>query len=382
MKIALLLVGYGNVARRFVQLLDELHPHLAARGVEPMIVGVMTRRHGRVFDSAGLDAARVAHNIAKGDAVGPASVPSALEWCAQLRSQSVETHVLVETTTLDIRSGRAGNFSCPRGVRGRGARDHRQQGTGRVRLPGARRRGGRARRVVPLRRRRHGRHPDLQPGARDDAWRHDRGISRRREQHHELHLRLRSSRASRSTPRWRACRRRASPRPTRRSTWTGGTRRPRRPRSRTCWLGGGHDAAARRARRDRRRRARSRAGRTRGRAPAEAGGAPVPDAELTRCVRVGLEELPADDPLAMLDGQANALELDTLAARPHRHHPARRRTGEDGVRAAVAISSRWRSDTGSRGDRRAALRDSPSSICRASCPVPTARCSPPTWARG
>jgi homoserine dehydrogenase len=104
MKIALLLVGYGNVARRFIQLLDELHPHLAARGVEPMIVGVMTR-HGRVFDSAGLDAARVAHNIAKGDAVGPASVPSALEWCAQLRSQSVETHVLVETTTLDIRSG-------------------------------------------------------------------------------------------------------------------------------------------------------------------------------------------------------------------------------------------------------------------------------------
>ena len=42
---------------------------------------------------------------AKGDAVGPASVPSALEWCARLRSQGVETHVLVETTTLDIRSG-------------------------------------------------------------------------------------------------------------------------------------------------------------------------------------------------------------------------------------------------------------------------------------
>ena len=105
MKIALLLVGYGNVARRFVQLLDELRPDLAARGIEPVIVGVMTRRHGRVFDSAGLDAARVAHDLAKGDAVGPASVPSALEWCAQLRSQSVETHVLVETTTLDIRFG-------------------------------------------------------------------------------------------------------------------------------------------------------------------------------------------------------------------------------------------------------------------------------------
>ena len=28
-------------------------------------------------------------------------------------------------------------------------------------------------------------------------------------------------------------------------------------------------------------------------------------------MRVALEELPADDPLAMLDGQGNALELDT-----------------------------------------------------------------------
>jgi homoserine dehydrogenase len=105
MKLALLLVGYGHVAQRFVQLLDESRAELAALGVDPMVVGVITRRHGRAFDSAGLDAVRVAHGLAKGDAVGPASVPSALEWCAQLRSQGVETRVLVETTTLDVRSG-------------------------------------------------------------------------------------------------------------------------------------------------------------------------------------------------------------------------------------------------------------------------------------
>jgi len=105
MKIGLLLVGFGNVGRRFVTLLDELRDELAALDIDPAVVGVMTRRHGNVFDSAGLDGGGVAHRLAKGDAVGPASVPSALEWCARLRSQGVETHVLVETTTLDIRSG-------------------------------------------------------------------------------------------------------------------------------------------------------------------------------------------------------------------------------------------------------------------------------------
>ena len=105
MKIGLLLVGFGNVGRRFVTLLDDLRGELAALDIDPAVVGVMTRRHGNVFDSAGLDGGGVAHRLAKGDAVGPASVPSALEWCARLRSQGVETHVLVETTTLDIRSG-------------------------------------------------------------------------------------------------------------------------------------------------------------------------------------------------------------------------------------------------------------------------------------
>ena len=105
MKIALLLVGFGNVARRFVELLEESRPSLDTLDIEPVVVGIVTRRHGAVFEDAGLDAVRAADESAKGDAVGPASVPSALEWIAQLRSQGVETRVLVETTTLDIRSG-------------------------------------------------------------------------------------------------------------------------------------------------------------------------------------------------------------------------------------------------------------------------------------
>lgn len=105
MKIALLLVGFGNVGQRFVTLLEESRDTLRELDIDPIVVGIATRRHGCVYESAGLDATRAAQCAAKGDAVGPASVPSALECIAQLRSQSIETRVLVETTTLDVRSG-------------------------------------------------------------------------------------------------------------------------------------------------------------------------------------------------------------------------------------------------------------------------------------
>lgn len=105
MTIAILFVGFGNVARRFVHLLDEMRGPLDALDIRPVVVGILTQRHGSAFEHAGLDAIRAAQRAAKGDAIGPASVPSALEWIAQLRSQSVETRVLIETTTLDVRSG-------------------------------------------------------------------------------------------------------------------------------------------------------------------------------------------------------------------------------------------------------------------------------------
>jgi homoserine dehydrogenase len=104
-RLGLLLVGFGNVARRFVRLLDESRDALAARGIEPVVVGIATRRRGAVMDVAGLDAIRIALQEAEGGAFGPASVPAALEWFARLRSQDIEARVLVETTTLDVRSG-------------------------------------------------------------------------------------------------------------------------------------------------------------------------------------------------------------------------------------------------------------------------------------
>jgi homoserine dehydrogenase len=103
--LTLLLAGYGNVAKRFVTLLDETRPALNALGIQPIVVGVITRRHGSVLDEAGLDAVTIARRLTEGGGREPASIPSALEWCARSCSQRAEARVLIETTTLDVRSG-------------------------------------------------------------------------------------------------------------------------------------------------------------------------------------------------------------------------------------------------------------------------------------
>jgi homoserine dehydrogenase len=85
MKIALLFVGYGHVAKRFVQLLDESRTALAALDIEPVMVGTATRKHGRTSDGS--------------------CAPFITEAFAQIESGRFDAHVLVETTTLDVRSG-------------------------------------------------------------------------------------------------------------------------------------------------------------------------------------------------------------------------------------------------------------------------------------
>jgi homoserine dehydrogenase len=105
MRIALLLVGFGHVGRRFVQLLDEQRAYLESMDVSPVVVGITTGRHGSVFEGVGLDASRLAQQVAGGDAVGPTSSRTANQLIAQLVAQSAEAHVLVETTPLDIGFG-------------------------------------------------------------------------------------------------------------------------------------------------------------------------------------------------------------------------------------------------------------------------------------
>ncbi len=105
MRVNLILVGYGQVARRFVRLLAESRDALAAEHIEPVVIGIFTRTHGAVFDEAGLDAERVARQREEGQAIGTGTSPSIHACLAQLGAQHVEPHVMIETTTLDVQSG-------------------------------------------------------------------------------------------------------------------------------------------------------------------------------------------------------------------------------------------------------------------------------------
>jgi homoserine dehydrogenase len=105
LRIALILVGFGHVGRRFVTLLQEMQPALAAIGVEPVIAGVTTARHGSVFSATGLDPARIADRLTGPGAGQASSAPFITDALARLRQADVEARVLVETTTLDVRTG-------------------------------------------------------------------------------------------------------------------------------------------------------------------------------------------------------------------------------------------------------------------------------------
>ena len=124
MQLDLVLVGFGNVARRFVSLLSEQRAALQRDyGVTTRIVGIATRNHGCVFDPDGLSTARVSRLRSHGS---PASegglsrrsshgshareggtlsfIRDATRRCAVAARQG--RLVVIETTTLNIESGR------------------------------------------------------------------------------------------------------------------------------------------------------------------------------------------------------------------------------------------------------------------------------------
>ena len=105
MKIALVLVGFGHVARRFVQLLDESRDALAALHLHPTVVAVVTRHHGRAFNAAGLDARTVDDALTAPQVAETAALPFMIDALARLQSHPFDACVMVETTTLDVQSG-------------------------------------------------------------------------------------------------------------------------------------------------------------------------------------------------------------------------------------------------------------------------------------
>jgi homoserine dehydrogenase len=107
----LVLVGFGHVARRFVHLLHE-HKHSRARdvGFDTRVVAIVTRHHGAVHAATGVDARRLAVRVEEGGAVGPATDRSPLAFLRTVLAQHTQAArqqrlVVVETTTLDIARG-------------------------------------------------------------------------------------------------------------------------------------------------------------------------------------------------------------------------------------------------------------------------------------
>ena len=99
--VDLALIGYGNVARRFVGLLEEQLDRLVRDyDLHWRIVGVATRRHGSYFDPLGIDPASLTGAL-------PTFDPSINSFMVieQLGQSDAQLRVVVETTTLDVKNG-------------------------------------------------------------------------------------------------------------------------------------------------------------------------------------------------------------------------------------------------------------------------------------
>lgn len=122
----LVLVGFGNVGRRFVRLLEERREELNTRcNLDWRIVAIATARHGNAINLDGLDAMRAAAHLESGgrlDDLGlGVRVTSGADFIQQVARQSragtgrdespdqqpgsSRRLVAVETTVLDVRSG-------------------------------------------------------------------------------------------------------------------------------------------------------------------------------------------------------------------------------------------------------------------------------------
>ena len=120
----LILIGYGNVARRFESLLEEQRETLARdHGLRVRIVGIATRTHGQRYSAAGLHKyvgsgfSRTNPEAASGPAKAGPHVPAGPHLPAAtlaflrdaLKRSAVAARerrlVVVETTTLDIERG-------------------------------------------------------------------------------------------------------------------------------------------------------------------------------------------------------------------------------------------------------------------------------------
>jgi homoserine dehydrogenase len=108
----LALIGFGNVARRLVSLLDERRDTLGAEhNLETRVVAIATARHGAVWNATGLDGIAAARTVMAGGSLSALHtsacarpLSSSLAAIERLASSDADFRVVVETTTLDVRA--------------------------------------------------------------------------------------------------------------------------------------------------------------------------------------------------------------------------------------------------------------------------------------
>ena len=108
MRADILLVGFGNVGRRFARLLDEREEILRSQhDLEPRIVGISTRRHGSAFAAEGVDVTAVLESYARGRVAAETSepAPDVTRLIERLAASEAPLRVVVETTPLAIADG-------------------------------------------------------------------------------------------------------------------------------------------------------------------------------------------------------------------------------------------------------------------------------------
>jgi len=109
--LAIALVGFGNVARRFVRLLDEVAERLEFNWT---LVGISTRHHGSVVDPDGIDATRALSAVEAAQSLDRLDPDprerSGIDMIRQLTERLADDCsdgrlVIIETTVLDIDRG-------------------------------------------------------------------------------------------------------------------------------------------------------------------------------------------------------------------------------------------------------------------------------------
>lgn len=109
MTLDIVVLGFGSVARRFVRLLDELRPELIGEyDLETRVVGVEARSRGHVYSGRGLQAPALATSVENGGVIGVRG--GTLPFLRRAMTASAATArqrrlVVVEATTLDIHRG-------------------------------------------------------------------------------------------------------------------------------------------------------------------------------------------------------------------------------------------------------------------------------------